>query len=137
MSFLSRLLGRGDRPRPDVLLDIDYERGVLYLVLVNIGGAPARDVQVLFDRPLVGLDGERRVSEMAVFSRLGLLRPGKQLRILFDSATALFGRESETVFRACVSWRDRHGTRFEESFTHDLGIYRDWAEIVHSSGNED
>ena len=47
------------RTRPDVILDVDCERGLLFLVLRNIGDDLACRVSVKFSPELVGLGGDR------------------------------------------------------------------------------
>ena len=138
MSFLQWLLGKrrvdAAKPQPDVVLDIDYERGCLYLILANLGAAPAVDVEVRFDPPLVGLGGDKQVSEMAIFRRLRLLRPGKEIRVFLDASAEFFRREKNIEFQARVSWRNRNGNSFRGEFEHDLGIYVDWIEVVDRKG---
>ena len=43
-----------------VILDVELERGLFYLVLENLGDEPAHAVRVRFNGPLSGLGGERR-----------------------------------------------------------------------------
>ena len=42
----------------DVILDLEFEDGLLFLVLENIGFRPAHAVRVRFAEPLRGLGGE-------------------------------------------------------------------------------
>ena len=114
--------------RPDVILDVDCESGMLFLVLRNIGEDLACRVSVKFSPALVGLGGERVVSDAAIFRRLAYLPPGKSIRVLLDSAPLFFNRRQENSFRARVQYRSRGGNEFSETFTHDLDVYRDLPE---------
>jgi len=119
-----------DPSRPHCVLDVEYDRGALYLVLANDGAGLARDVAVRFARPLRGVGGERDVASLAVFANLPLLRAGKGLRVFLDVAALLFRRRQATRFSAVVTYRDRDGRRFSDEFRHDLAIWRDFGEVV-------
>lgn len=121
------------RGRPDVILDVDCEQGLFFLVLWNIGDDLACGVSVKFSPKLIGLGGERVVSDAAVFRRLAYLPPGKSIRVFLDAAPLLFGRRQENSFRAHVRYRNRSGNEFAETFTHDLDVYRDLPEAASST----
>jgi hypothetical protein len=116
--------------RPDVILDVDCEQGLLFLVLRNIGDDLACHVSVQFSPDLVGLGGERVVSDAAVFQRLAYLAPGKSIRVFLDVAPLFFGRSREDSFRARVRYRSRSADTFAETFTHNLDVYRDLPEAA-------
>ena len=94
---------------PDVLLDVDYDEGMLFLVLKNIGDQPAFDVSVRFSRQLKGVGGQKVVSAARIFQGLALLRPGKELRVFLDLAHLLFRRRKRNRFWARVTYRDPIG----------------------------
>jgi hypothetical protein len=119
--------------RPDVILDVDCEGGLLFLVLRNIGDDLACRVSVKFAPHLVGLGGERIVSDAAVFRRLAYLPPQKSIRVFLDAAHLLFARGTRNSFRARVQYRNRAGSEFSETFAHDLDVYRDLPEMVGSA----
>ncbi len=112
-----------DEPEAGVVLDVDYTRGVFELVLVNVGDHVAHDVSVVFSRPLMGAH-RRRVSELPIFRRLGVLRPGREIRIFLDSATDLLRRRKTNTFIVTVTWRDGRGRVQEARYRHDLDAYR-------------
>ena len=43
--------------RPEVIVDVIFEDGLLFLAVSNIGDRPALDVRTTFNRKLVGLGG--------------------------------------------------------------------------------
>jgi hypothetical protein len=116
--------------RPDVILDVDCEGGLLFLVLRNIGDDLACRVSVKFSPDLVGLGGERIVSDAAIFRRLAYLPPQKSIRVFLDAAPMFFARSAQSSFRARVQYRNRGGEEFSDTFTHDLDVYRDLPEIA-------
>lgn len=117
-----------DRPRiAEVVLDVEVERGLVHLVLTNCGDAVATDVSVTFSHPLIGLGGTLEVSSLALFQRLGVLRPGRDLRVFWDTAPSLLAKKDQVApFVASVSWTAPAGTRHRAEYHHDLSIYRVW-----------
>ncbi len=120
----------GDRRNEsDVILDVDFTRGLLFLAVENIGGLPAHRVRVRISPPLRGLGGRRRFDRLALFSRLELLAPGKRIRVFLDRAPLYFARDEPTRLTATVTWRTDAGEKRERVIRHDLGIYRDLAYV--------
>jgi hypothetical protein len=110
----------------DVVLDVEFERGLFFLVLENLGERPAYGVRVRFDAPLTGLGGERRIDRLQLFRRLEFLGPGREIRVLLDRSALFFAREQETAFEARVTWRTEEDERRSRTIRHDLGAYRDF-----------
>jgi hypothetical protein len=118
------------RPAPDVLLDVEFDRGLLFLVVANAGERPALAVQVRFERPFRGLDGTVDVSALRLFRKIEFLPAGKEIRTLLDSSAAYFARREPARLAATISFRDERGGRHERRIVHDLAIYRDLAYVV-------
>ena len=117
-------------PRGDgVVLDVDYIDGVFELVLVNFGPDVAHDVRVEFSHPLIGLGGQLDISELNLWKRLRTLRPGKEIRVLLDSATNVFRRGKRNSFKVTVTWRTAD-TKQKAEYRHDLESYRGMPDIV-------
>jgi hypothetical protein len=115
-------------PQPlDVLLDVVFERGLLFLELRNLGREPALDVTCAFDPPLRGLGGTREISELPLFRSLTLLAPGRSIRTLLDTSASWFARAEPTSVRVAVAWSTPAGDRRSAELVHDLSIYRDLA----------
>ena len=110
----------------DVLLDVEFDRGLLFLVLENLGDGPAHTVRVRFDAPLTGLGGERRIDRLQLFRRLEFLAPGGHIRVFLDRSALFFAREQETAFEARLTWRTDEGERRSRTIRHDLAAYRDF-----------
>jgi hypothetical protein len=110
----------------DVVLDVEFDCGLLFLVLENLGDGPAHTVRVRFDAPLTGLGGDRRIDRLQLFRRLEFLGPGREIRVLLDRSALFFAREQETGFEARITWRNDEGERRSRTIRHDLGAYRDF-----------
>ena len=121
----------------EVVLDVEVEHHRVHLVLANCGDAVATDVQVKFSRDLAGLGGSLSVSTLPVFTRLGVLRPGRALRIFWDAAPALLAQRAPIApFVATVSWSERSRPRQSADYHHDLSIYKDWPEAIEPEKRE-
>src|SRR5437868_1990118 len=92
--------------RPDVIVDFRFERGLLYVALINLSDAPAYRVSVKFDNPFRGLDGECAVSSLAMFRRVQFLAPHKLIETLLDCSFAYFTRREPTIIKTAVSFWD-------------------------------
>ena len=115
----------------EVVLDVDVDGDRVHLVLVNCGDAVATGVQVRFSRALVGLGGSVEISDLPVFTRLGVLRPGRELRVFWDAASSLLARGDQAApFVATVSWNERSGGRQQAEYRHDLSIHKNWPVCV-------
>jgi hypothetical protein len=115
----------------EVVLDVDVEKGRVHLVLANCGDAVATDIQVKFSRALVGLGGSMRVSDLPIFTKLGVLRPGRAVRIFWDAAPSLLAQRGQAApFVATVSWSERSGSQQQVDYHHDLSIYKQLPEAL-------
>ena len=115
----------------EVVLDVDVVKERVHLVLANCGEAVATEVQVTFSRALVGLGGSLRVSDLPIFTKLGVLRPGRVLRIFWDAAPSLLAQKGQAApFVATVSWNERSRRRQQVDYHHDLSIYRQLPEAL-------
>jgi hypothetical protein len=115
----------------EVVLDVDVDGDRVHLVLVNCGTAVATNIHVEFSRPLAGIGDAPAISALPVFRRLGVLRPGRALRIFWDAAPALLARGDECApFVATETWQERARRRQRVEYHHDLSIYRSWPQSV-------
>jgi hypothetical protein len=111
---------------PQVIVDFEFERGLFFVGVRNLGDQPALDVKVEFDKPFTGLGGSREMNRLGLFGRIRFLAPGREIRTLLDSSAAYFARKEPTLLTATVSYRTSAGKN-KHSITHDLSIYRDLA----------
>jgi len=131
VSRSSSRTGPASRRTAEVVLDIEVDRDRVHFVLANCGDAAATDVVVEFSRPLAGVEDGRPVTGLPVFTRLGVLRPGRSLRIFWNSAAALLGpRGAPEPFDATVMWNERERPRQHATYRHDVSIYRHWPACV-------
>jgi hypothetical protein len=119
-----------EEPRdPDVIVDVEFEEGVLYLAVRSLSASPVLDVTCTFDKAIRGLGGTRPMSELALFRKITFLAPGRTIRTLLDTTAAYFARKEPTRLRITVAWRTIAGEKRQTTIVHDLTIYRDLAYI--------
>lgn len=111
--------------RPEVIVDVVFEDGLLHLVLANIGARPAVGVTTRFSRKLTGLGGRKEVSALPLFRKVEFLAPGREIRTLLDSSASYFARKQATAFSARIAYRDPEGKEYATTVKHDLEIYRE------------
>ena len=116
---------RADGREPEVILDVVFERGLLFLVLANVGDRPAHGVRVKFAERFSGVGGAKRIDRLALFRRLEFLAPRKSIEVFLDRSASYFARDEPTRLTAAVSWRTAEGERRRTTIVHDLEIYRD------------
>jgi hypothetical protein len=109
----------------DVILDVVFDCGLLFLVLENTGDLPAHAVRVKFDERFSGVGGTKRVDRLALFRKLEFLAPHKQIEVFLDRSASYFARDEPTTLTAAVSWRTSAGERRRATIVHDLEVYRD------------
>ena len=116
---------RDERDAGDVIVDVVFEQGLLFLVVANSGDRPALGVRVKFDRAFSGVGGTKRMHRLALFHRLEFLAPWKSIEVFLDRSDAYFARGEPTELTARVTWRTPEGARRAATIHHDLEIYRD------------
>jgi hypothetical protein len=114
---------------PEVIVDFDFEGGLLFVGVRNLGERPALEVSTRFDKAFRGLGGARKMNGLGLFKRIEFLAPGKEIRTLLDSSASYFARDEPTLLTATVSYRTTAGERRRHALTHDLSIYRDLAYV--------
>lgn len=109
----------------EVIVDVVFDRGLLFLVLENLGDRPAHSVRVKFDRSFSGLGGAKRMDRLALFRKLEFLAPHKAIEVFLDRSASYFARDEPTQLSAEIAWRTPEGVRRRTTVHHDLEIYRD------------
>ena len=114
-----------ERCEAEVILDIVFDRGLLFLVVQNTGDRPAHSVRIKFDKPFGGVGGTKKMQRLALFRRLEFLAPHKSISVFLDRSASYFARDEPTTLTAALSWRTSEGERRRATIVHDLEIYRD------------
>jgi len=124
-----------DAPRPDVIVDFHCDQGLLFISLKNIGERSAYSVSTVFDKPLLGLSGQKCISDLQLFHCVEFVPPGKQFSQLVDPLSTWFQQERPSRYTITITYSDRDGKQFRERIIHNLDIYKDLGYISFSGGN--
>jgi hypothetical protein len=126
------------RDDAEVILDVVFDRGLLFLMVANIGDRPAHRVRIRFEEPFSGVGGTKRIDRLAIFRKLEFLAPHKSIPVFLDRAAAYFARGEPTRITAAIVWLTPEGERCSSTSHHDLVIYRDLGfvdrEVPHRAG---
>ena len=114
-----------ERCEAEVILDVVFDHGLLFLVVENLGDRPAHVVRVKFDKSFSGVGGAKQMQRLALFRKLEFLAPRKAIEVFLDRSAAYFARDEPTQLTAAISWRTPEGARRSTTVHHDLEIYRD------------
>ena len=114
-----------ERCEAEVILDVVFDHGLLFLVVENLGDRPAHVVRVKFDKSFSGVGGAKQMQRLALFRKLEFLAPRKTIEVFLDRSAAYFARDEPTQLTAAISWRTPEGARRSTTVHHDLEIYRD------------
>ncbi len=123
----SIMQGSDSRSRPEVILEILFDRGLLFICVNNIGDRPAVKVSVRFNKKMLGPDGSKDISALPLFRNIEFLGPAREITTFLDTTNSYFKRKQPTAISAQVSYSDVDGRSFEVTINHDLEIYRDLA----------
>ena len=84
---------------PQVIVDFEFERGLLFVVVRNLGRAAGARREGSTVRQAVQGPRRRARDERGsrLFKRIRFLAPGKEIRTLLDSSAAYFARKEPTA----------------------------------------
>ena len=116
---------RPDSLGPDVILDIIFDDGLLFISINNIGNKPAYKVSVEFDCRIYGLGGTKEVSALPLFRNIEFLAPQKQIVTFLDHSDSYFKGKGPTKISARISFLDAAERNHVVTINHDLEIYRE------------
>jgi hypothetical protein len=111
--------------RPEVIVDIIFNDGLLYIAVKNIGVRPAYKIVTQFDQEILGVAGEKNISDLALFKCIEFLPPQKEIRTFLDSSASYFERNEPAMISTRISYQDSRKRRYVNKIDHNLEIYKD------------
>jgi hypothetical protein len=111
--------------RPEVIIDFIFDDGLFYISIKNIGTKPAYKVTTHFDKPLVGVQGKKKVSELPLFQCIEFLPPQKEIKTFLDSSASYFSRNEPELISTQINYRDIRGKKYLNKICHNLEIYKE------------
>lgn len=111
--------------RPYILVDV-YPRffvNALYFRIRNVGQTPAYNIRLTVD-PSVEMRGTDS-NDLAIFCRpITALGPAQEISFFFNTATALFAKDSVRQFTVTVGYEDEVQREYERALGIDLDVLR-------------
>lgn len=114
---------------PDVIVDFEYDGGLIFIVIENAGGDSAYDTSVRFNKKILGMQKTKDISSLRIFQSLRFLPPGKKIRILVDLFQFYVAYRQPMQISTTVSFYNKQKQTFQNTIWHDLSIYSDFADI--------
>jgi hypothetical protein len=128
---------QGSSARPEVIVEFLFDRGLLFISVNNIGDRPALNVSVIFDKKIMGLEGRKEISALALFQNIEFLGPRREIVCLLDSSSSYFKRRQPTKILTMVVYKDLERHQYDVKIKHDLEIYRELPFLVPAKGDEE
>ena len=119
---------------PDIILDFEYTVGQLYIIVENIGKDSAYNINVEFNKKILGMKKTKNISSLAIFRSLKFCPPNKKIKIFVDSFQSYLENKQPMKVNVKINFTNKFKKKFENSINHDLTIYKDIIEI-HSIKN--
>ena len=114
---------------PNVIVDFEYQNGLLFIVVENIGNDAAFDIVVKFNKEILGMQKTVDVSGLDIFNSLKFLPPEKKIRVFIDIFYSYIANRQPLKITAIASFSSKTKQRFQNTIPHDLTIYRNLPEI--------
>ena len=111
--------------KPEVIVDFIFDDGLLYIAVKNIGALPAYKVSTRFDKEIIGVTGEKKISDLALFKCIEFLPPQKEIKTFLDSSASYFSRNEPEMITTRISYEDARKKRYMNKIDHNLEIYRE------------
>ena len=121
---------------PDVIVDFEYEKGLLFLIIENIGIDSAYDTEIRFNKKILGVQKTKEISSLGILQSLKFLPPGKKIKIFVDSFQFYLAGKQPLQLRINISFKNKLKQIFENTIQHDLSIYKEISEICHIQNYE-
>ena len=112
-------------PKPEVIVDFIFIDGLLFIAIKNIGSQPAFKVSTQFDKEIVGVAGEKKISDLSLFKCIEFLPPQKEIRTFLDSSASYFSRNEPVKISTQISYEDTRKKRHLNTIYHNLEIYKE------------
>jgi hypothetical protein len=111
--------------KPEVIVDFIFDDGLLYIAVKNIGALPAYKVSTRFDKEIIGVAGEKKISDLALFKCIEFLPPQKEIKTFLDSSASYFHRNGPVMISTRISYEDARKKRYVNKIDHNLEIYKE------------
>lgn len=113
----------GTQRVPEVIVDFDCERDLLYMVVANVGNSSAHKISIEFDKEITDFRGTR-LSQLEVFRQLAFLAPGKKITFFVDDFSKYIKRKQPLRIGFSITYSDRNGQSRRDLVRHNLSVFK-------------
>ena len=113
----------------DVSLDFEYENNLLSITIENIGDSILNKVSVEFDKKILGLNKQKKISDMRIFKSISVFPPNKKFKIFVDSFSSYINNKQPMSISSSITYY-KNAKKNNYVLKHDLNIYRDYVELL-------
>ena len=113
----------------DVSLDFEYENNLLSITIENIGDSILNKVSVEFDKKILGLNKQKKISDMRIFKSISVFPPNKKFKIFVDSFSSYINNKQPMSISSSITYC-KNAKKNNYVLKHDLNIYRDYVELL-------
>jgi len=114
-----------DNDAPNVIIDFEIDGELVFISIKNSTNYPAINVRIKASDSIIGLEGKKDITDLAVFNEIRYLAPYKEIKIFIDSYNSFFEHLKKTEIDFALYYTDENGQAFRKKILHDLSIYKD------------
>jgi len=115
--------------KPDVIVDFEYTKGLLFLIIENIGKASAYNISIKFNKTIRGIQKQNKFNLMKIFQSLQFLPPQKKITVFVDTFSSYLIHKQPLALKITITFLDENKINFKRRIEHDLSIYRDFIDF--------
>ena len=120
-----------DHHLPEVIVDFEYDNcGLLFVIIQNIEFSSAYQALIKFESEIIGIRGDKKLTDMRIFRSLEFLPPGKRIRIFVDTLVSYLNRKQPLILNIIISSSNKNKRKFQEVIKHDLSIYKEIVDVL-------
>ncbi len=113
-----------------IIVDFEVNAETVFLVIKNGGEKPAFKLKIRPSHAIMGLEGRKDITKLAVFKKIRYLAPNKEIKIFVDSYQSFFSRLKKPKIRFRISYKSKRKKKIKSRIVHDLRIYADLIYII-------
>ena len=117
----------------EVIVDILFEEGLFFIAVINLSYRPVFKVNIKFNKQIIGLNGDKVISDLLLFRNIEFLAPRKEIKTFIDTSESYFRRKQPTKITAAISYINSEAKQVTGTIHHDIEIYQELGYIKKNS----
>ena len=110
---------------PSIILDFEILNDSIYIRFFNASLKELYDVRVEFSETLLGLRGDKIISELNVFKNLRYMAPNKEFLIYVDEIDSFYANLKNETISISITFVLSNRKKVRKKTVHNLSIYKD------------